>query len=77
MRQFGPDAEFWDNRQCVIERGPAGQWMLAPAGPTANETLVNGRALTAPRPLNQGDVLAVGREAKGVAKLPLTLRAGG
>ncbi|MFC0386384.1 serine/threonine protein kinase [Muricoccus vinaceus] len=77
MRQFGPDAEFWDNRQCVIERGPAGQWMLAPVGPTANETLVNGRALTAPRSLNQGDVLAVGREAKGVAKLPLTLRAGG
>ena len=21
MRQFGPDAEFWDHRQCVIERG--------------------------------------------------------
>ncbi|WP_043838886.1 serine/threonine protein kinase [Muricoccus aerilatus] len=77
MRQFGPDAEFWDNRQCVIERGPAGQWMLAPVGPTTNETLLNGRALTAPRPLNQGDVLAVGREVKGVAKLPLTLRAGG
>ena len=77
MRQFGPDAEFWDNHQCVIERGPAGQWILAPVGSTTNETLVNGRALTAPRPLNQGDVLAVGREAKGVAKLPLTLRAGG
>ncbi|MBI0539172.1 hypothetical protein D9599_26910 [Roseomonas sp. KE2513] len=77
MRQFGPDAEFWDNRQCVIERGPAGQWILVPVGSTTNETLVNGRALVAPRPLNQGDVLAVGREAKGVAKLPLTLRAGG
>jgi serine/threonine protein kinase len=77
MRQFGPEAEFWDNRQCVIERGPAGQWVLAPTGPTTNETLVNGRALTSPRPLNQGDVIAVGREAKKVAKLPLTLRAAG
>lgn len=77
MRQFGPEAEFWDNRQCVIERGPAGQWVLAPVNATTNETLVNGRAVTSPRPLNQGDVIAVGREAKGVAKLPLTLRAGG
>ncbi|MFC7738893.1 serine/threonine protein kinase [Roseomonas sp. GCM10028921] len=77
MRQFGPEAEFWDNRQCVIERGPAGQWVLAPVNATTNETLVNGRAVTSPRPLNQGDVIAVGREAKGVAKLPLTLRADG
>jgi serine/threonine protein kinase len=77
MRQFGPEAEFWDNRQCVIERGPAGQWVLAPVGPTTNETLVNGRALTSPRLLNQGDVIAVGREAKGLAKLPLALRAAG
>jgi pSer/pThr/pTyr-binding forkhead associated (FHA) protein len=46
-------------------------------GPTTNETLVNGRALTSPRTLNQGDVIAVGREAKKVAKLPLTLRAAG
>jgi hypothetical protein len=76
MQQFGPEAEFWDNRQCVIERGPAGQWVLSPVGPTVNETLVNGRALTSPRLLNQGDVVAVGREAKGVAKLPLTLRVG-
>ncbi|MBP0445412.1 protein kinase [Roseomonas sp. SSH11] len=77
MRQFGPEAEFWDSRQCVIERGSAGQWVLAPVGPTTNETLVNGRALTTSRLLNQGDVIAVGREAKGVAKLPLTLRAAG
>ncbi|MFT8247159.1 serine/threonine protein kinase [Roseomonas sp. BN140053] len=76
MRQFGPEAEFWDNRQCVIERGPAGQWVLVPVGPTVNETLVNGSALKSPRPLNQGDIIAAGRESKGVAKLPLTLRAG-
>jgi len=41
----------------------------------ANETLVNGEALAAPRPLREGDVLAVGRQAKGITKLPLTVRA--
>ena len=75
MRQFGPDAEFWDDRQCVIERSAAGQWTLAPAGKTTNQTLVNGRALTTQRVLGSADVIAVGNEAKGVAKLPLTVRA--
>ena len=77
MRQFvGPDADFWDNRQCVVERSASGQWALRPLGPTTNETLVNGRALTVLRILSQGDLISVGREAKGVAKLPLTVRAG-
>jgi hypothetical protein len=48
---------------------------VSPVGPTINETLVNGRALTEARVLSQGDLIAVGREAKGVAKLPLTVRA--
>jgi serine/threonine protein kinase len=75
VRQFGPDAEFWDNRQCVLERRGDRQWTLAPVGPTANETLVNGRGLSVPHTLSQGDVIAVGREAKGISKLPLTVRA--
>ncbi|HEY8564009.1 MAG TPA: protein kinase [Beijerinckiaceae bacterium] len=76
LRQFGPDGEFWDNRQCVLERGADRRWMLAPVGPTTNDTLVNGRTLTAPWLLAPGDLIAVGREAKGVSKLPLTVRAG-
>jgi serine/threonine protein kinase len=76
MRQFGPDAEFWDHRQCVIERAADGRWTLVPAGPTTNETLVNGRALTRASTLSPGDRIAVGREAKGIAKLPLTVIAG-
>lgn len=74
-RQFGADAEFWDARQCVLERLPDGRWQVAPVAGTANETLVNGEAVTAPRPLRAGDVLAVGRQAKGIAKLPLTIHA--
>lgn len=75
LRQFGPDSEFWDNRQCVLERHSRRQWVISPVAGTTNETLVNGAVLTAPRPLRQGDRIAVGRQAKGIAKMPLTARA--
>ncbi|HYQ31396.1 MAG TPA: hypothetical protein VER04_29390, partial [Polyangiaceae bacterium] len=74
VRQFGPEGEFWENRQCVVERSAGRQWIVSPVPGTINETLVNGKTLTAPRALLQGDVIAVGREAKGVLKLPLTAR---
>ena len=74
-RQFGADAEFWDARQMVLERTPDRRWQVAPLPGTTNETLVNGEAVSAPRPLHDGDVLAVGRQAKGIVKLPLTVRA--
>ena len=75
-RQFGADAEFWDPRQCVLERRADGRWQVAPLPGTTNETLLNGEIVAAPRPLHEGDVLAVGRRAKGIVKLPLTVRAG-
>ncbi|HEX9965346.1 MAG TPA: protein kinase [Allosphingosinicella sp.] len=75
MRRFGADAEYWDERQCVLERSASGQWTVRPAGATTNQTLVNGRALTGAHPLKAGDQIAVGNESKKVAKLPLTVRA--
>jgi serine/threonine protein kinase len=74
LRQFGPDADFWDDRQCVLERNSRGEWMLAPNLAATNETLVNGETLTKPRVLREADEVAVGRQAKGIAKLPLTVR---
>jgi serine/threonine protein kinase len=74
MRQFGPEGEFWDSRQCVLERRATGQWTIAPIGPTTNETLLNGQTLTTAQTLSAGDLIAVGRQAKSVAKLPLTVR---
>ena len=47
---------------------------MSPVAETTNETLVNGEALIAPRALRQGDLIAVGRQAKGVIKMPLTVR---
>ncbi len=74
LRRFGADAEFWDDRQCTVERRLDGQWIVTPARGTVNETLINGALLTAPRALSDGDVLAAGRSAKGISKLPLTAR---
>jgi pSer/pThr/pTyr-binding forkhead associated (FHA) protein len=48
---------------------------VRPSGTTTNQTLVNGRALTGPQSLRVGDQIAVGNEAKKVAKLPLIVRA--
>ena len=76
LRRFGGEAEFWDDRQCILERRADGQWIVTPSPGTVNETLVNGEPLTRPRPLSDGDVLAVGRSAKGISKLPLIARAG-
>jgi hypothetical protein len=74
VRQFGDDFNVWDADQCVVERGPDGVWRVVPVVGTTNETLLNGAAVTSPQPLREGDVIAVGREAKGIAKLPLTAR---
>ncbi len=76
LRRFGAEAEFWDEKQCTVERRADGQWIVTPAPGTVNETLVNGAPLTTPRVLSDGDVLAAGRSAKGISKLPLTARVG-
>jgi hypothetical protein len=75
VRQFGEDANVWDSEQLVVERGADGAWQVVPGAGTTNETLLNGMAITTPQQLQAGDVIAVGREAKGIAKLPLTVRA--
>jgi hypothetical protein len=74
VRQFGSDGEFWDDRQCVLERRAGRQWVVSPLDRTTNETLVNGKTLSAPHALRHGDLIAVGRQDKGVIKLPLTAR---
>ena len=73
VRQFGSDAEFWDAHQCVLERRPDRRWQIVPVAGAANETLLNGELLIAPQVLYEGDVIAVGRKAAGIVKLPLTV----
>lgn len=74
LRPFGPEAEFWDVTQCTIERQVDGRWLVIPAPATVNETLINGMPLMTGHALREGDVIAAGRSAKGISKLPLTAR---
>jgi serine/threonine protein kinase len=76
LRQFGADSAFWDDPQCAVERSPSGEWTLKPLSSTTNDTLLNGRALTTPRVLSEGDSIAVGSEAKALVKLPLKVQPG-
>ena len=74
MRRLGPEGEYWDNSQCVIERTARNEWIIAPVAGAANETLINGETLTVTRKLRQGDSIAVGRQSKGIVKMPLAVR---
>ena len=74
MQQLGPDGEFWDARQCVLDRNADNQWVLSPLGETTNETLLNGKAVNSAILLRHGDSIAVGRQAKGIVKMPLSVR---
>lgn len=70
---FGPDAQFMDTLQFTLERGSEGTWLLTPNTGAANETMVNGKAVKGPVPVKNGDVVGVGRESKGIVKMPLTV----
>ena len=73
VRQFGDDSQFWSEPQFSLERlGKC--WTVTHDPNAANETLVNGKAVTETESLKDGDVLSVGRESKGIVKLPLTVR---
>ena len=70
LRALGEDARFLSDPQFILEcEGPV--WFVVPAPGATNQTLLNGKALLSRSPLSVGDVLAVGNEAKGIAKLPL------
>lgn len=76
LKRFGADARYWDREQCVLEPLEHGGWRVRPNLGAQNQTLLNGRALLASATIGEGDVLAVGREAKGVTKLPLAVQNG-
>jgi hypothetical protein len=73
VTRFGEDARFYDaSAQYTLSRSEGG-WVIIPNAAAVNETLLNGKALVSETLLRDGDVIAVGREAKGVQKLPLTV----
>ena len=71
---LGEDAKFFAATQFVLDRGADGGWLVTPNSAATNQTMLNGKAVITPTKLKAGDVLGVGNEAKGVVKLPLTVR---
>lgn len=69
-KNLGRDAGYMSNPQFTLFRkGDA--WVASPNPDATNETLLNGKIVAGETSLREGDVLAVGRESKGVVKLPL------
>ncbi len=71
VRGFGEDSVHFDRPQFIVQPADSSGWEIVPCPGTRNETHLNGRAITSPQPLAEGDVIGVGREAKGITKLPM------
>jgi hypothetical protein len=73
-RFFGDESKLYDEVQFTLDPTDGTAWNVIPNPDATNETLHNGAAISSAAVVKEGDVLAVGRESKGVAKLPLTVR---
>ena len=71
VRQCGEDSQFWDNNWQMTLEHRNDDWYVVPNDDATNETLLNSKAVTSAAKLSDGDELGVGRESKGIVKLPL------
>jgi len=74
LKPVSPDAQFMESQQFKIHRVDGKAWAVSPIPGTPNETLVDGKKLTATTELRDGMRIAVGNSAKGIEKLPLVVR---
>ena len=72
-KQFGEDSQFWSEPQFTLDRTGT-DWQVIHASNAQNETLLNGKSVSGSQLVKDGDVLAVGRESKGIIKLPLKVK---
>lgn len=73
LAQFGEDSQYFSEPQFTLETNGE-EWVVTHHRRAKNETLLNGKAVSSPATLKNGDELAVGREAKGIIKLPLKVQ---
>lgn len=74
LKPISQDAQFMDDQQFRIHRADGKDWAVSPLPATHNETLLDGKKLTATTVLRDGMRIAVGNSAKGIEKLPLVVR---
>lgn len=73
--QMGEDARFMAAVQFTVEPNSKGtEWVLTHSSDAKNQTLVNGGFNLGPTVLKEGDIVGVGNAAKGIVKLPMTVR---
>ncbi len=75
FKSFHADSQFFSNPQFKLKRQGT-QWIIEHCPGATNETIVNGHKLVTPETVTDGMQVAVGNSAKGVEKMPLTLRLG-
>lgn len=75
LAKFGTDAACLDVVQFSLEPS-GGDWYVVPRVGTTNETLLNGKKVTTRSVVRQGDTLAVGRQTRGVSRLPMKVELG-
>lgn len=73
LKQFGAESGFASEPQFRLDR-EGDDWFIEPMPGAQNQTLVNGKKLTGRVKLNLNDEVAVGKEERGVIKLPLKVR---
>ncbi|MEE2714907.1 MAG: protein kinase [Verrucomicrobiota bacterium] len=76
LKKFGDDHKFYHSEQYAVAKDPEGFWQVIPDENAPNDTMCNGKKITETVRLEPGDQLAVGREEKGIIKLPLTVQQG-
>jgi serine/threonine protein kinase len=74
LKSISPDAQFMDTNQFRIHRVDGKTWAVSPLPGTPNETLLDGKKLTATTKLRDGMRISVGNSAKALEKLPLIVR---
>ena len=75
LAKFGDAAKYAANEQFIIDRAED-KWFVEACAETPNDTMLNGTLLSGRMNLDVGDVIALGKAARGKTVLELTVRAG-
>jgi len=74
VKEFGEDHRVWDKENQMTLKHISGVWSVIHNSVAPNETLLNSHAVTSAQELKTGDTLAVGKECKGIIKMPMTVK---
>jgi len=68
------DNKIWDKLHQMILQKDEGGWSVLHHERAVNETLLNGKAVKIKTRLQNGDILAIGRESKRAVRMPMLVK---